>query len=164
MSDETMNTEQVPTPEQVLVEMRENMVPREEAAKWQNKYNELFRSVANGTFSGEDKPAKKSEAELKADYENNVRVLADTSKSVRPLEQFERLLAVDDYLTSRGERSCFAPSEGEITPEIQRSCETTHALLESVIAQADGSDEVALAYLGNHLTEPAGMAALMRAR
>lgn len=164
MTDETMNTEQVPTPEQVLVEMRENMVPREEAAKWQNKYNELFRSVANGTFSGEDKPAKKSEAELKADYEDNLRVLADTSKSVRPLEQFERLLAIDDYLTSHGERSCFAPSDGTITQEIAESCENTHELLESVIAQADGSDEVALAYLGNHLTEPAGMGAIRRAR
>lgn len=164
MNDETMNTEQVPTPEQVLVEMRENMVPREEAAKWQQKYNELFRSVANGTFSGEDKTPVKTEAELKADYEDNLKAIADTTKSMRPLEMFKRAVAIDDYRISHGERSCFAPSNGEITPEIERSCENTRLLLESVIAQADGSDEVALAYLGNHLTEPAGMAALRRAR
>lgn len=165
MIDETnVNTEQVPTPEQVLVEMRETMVPKEEAQKWQNKYNELFRIVANGSFSGEDKPAPKTEAELKADYEANLKALADTSKSMRPLEMFQRMLDVDDYCINHGERSAFAPSNGEYSQDIVNSCEKTHALLESVIAQADGSDEVALAYLGNHLDDPAGINALRRAR
>ena len=165
MIDETnVNTEQVPTPEQVLVEMRETMVPKEEAQKWQNKYNELFRRVANGSFSGEDKPAPKTEAELKADYDANLKALADTSKSMRPLEMFQRMLDVDDYRINHGERSAFAPSNGEYGQDIVNSCEKTHALLESVIAQADGSDEVALAYLGNHLDDPAGINALRRAR
>lgn len=161
---ETNVNETVPTPEQVLVEMRETMVPKEEAQKWQNKYNELFRSVANGSFSGEDKPAPKTEAELKADYEANLKALADTSKSMRPLEMFQRMLDVDDYCINHGERSAFAPSNGEYAQDIINSCEKTHALLESVIAQADGSDEVALAYLGNHLDDPAGINALRRAR
>lgn len=165
MIDETnVNTEQVPTPEQVLVEMRETMVPKEEAQKWQNKYNELFRSVANGSFSGEDKPAPKTEAELKADYEANLKALADTSKSMRPLEMFQRMLDVDDYCINHGERSAFAPSSGEYSQDIINSCEKTHALLESVIAQADGSDDVALAYLGNHLIDQSGINALRRAR
>ena len=157
MSDQEMNTPaQVPTPEQVLVEMRETMVPREEADKWQQKYNELFRSVANGTFSGEDK-VEKTEGELKAEFDSNVKRLTDTSKSLRPLDMFQLMLDVDDYLTSHGERSCFAPSTGDITPEIDASCTKMHSLLESVIAQSDGSDEIALAYLGNHLSDPVGM-------
>lgn len=164
MSDQEMNTPaQVPTPEQVLVEMRETMVPREEADKWQQKYNELFRSVANGTFSGEDK-AEKTEDELKAEFDSNVKRLTDTSKSLRPLDMFQLMLDVDDYLTSHGERSCFAPSTGDITPEIDASCTKMHDLLESVIAQADGSDEVALAYLGNHLSDPVGMSVPRRTR
>ena len=164
MSDQEMNTPaQVPTPEQVLVEMRETMVPREEADKWQQKYNELFRSVANGTFSGEDKVEKK-EDELKAEFDSNIKRLTDTSKSLKPLEMFQMMLDVDDYLTSHGERSCFAPSTGDITPEIATSCTKMHDLLESVIAQADGSDEVALAYLGNHLSDPVGMSVPRRTR
>lgn len=164
MSDQEMNTsEQVPTPEQVLVEMKENMVPKEEAQKWQQKYNELFRSVANGTFSGEDK-VEKTEDELKAEFDSNVKRLTDTSKSLRPLDMFQLMLDVDDYLTSHGERSCFAPSTGDITPEIDASCTKMHDLLESVIAQADGSDEVALAYLGNHLSDPVGMSVPRRTR
>lgn len=164
MIDETNVTEQVPTPEQVLVEMRETMVPKEEAQKWQTKYNELFRSVANGSFSGEDTPAPKTEAELKADYEANLKALADTSKSMRPLEMFQRMLDVDDYCINHGERSAFAPSTGEYGQDIANSCDKMHSLLESVIAQADGSDDVALAYLGNHLNDPAGINALRRAR
>lgn len=161
---ETNANEQVPTPEQVLVEMRETMVPKEEAQKWQNKYNELFRSVANGSFSGEDKPAPKTEAELKADYEDNLKALADTNKHMGPLEMFKRMLDVDDYRIRHGERSAFAPSEGEYSQDIQDSCDKVHALLDSVIAQADGSDDVALAYLGNHLNDPTGINAIRRAR
>ena len=160
---EQSTTEQEKTPEQVLLEMRETMVPREEADKWQQKYNELFRSVANGTFSGEDK-VEKTEDELKAEFDSNIKRLTDTSKSLRPLDMFQLMLDVDDYLTSHGERSCFAPSTGDITPEIDASCTKMHDLLESVIAQADGSDEVALAYLGNHLSDPVGMSVPRRTR
>ena len=157
-NEQNVNEEVVtPSPEEVLVQMKENMVPKEEAQKWQSKYNELFRSVANGTFSGEDKVPEKTEEELKAEFDSNIKTLTDTSKSIRPLDMFQKMLEVDDYLTSHGERSCFAPSTGDITPEIDTSCKKMHSLLESVIAQADGSDEIALAYLGNHLSDPIGM-------
>ena len=157
-NEQNVNEEVVtPSPEEVLVQMKENLVPKEEAQKWQQKYNELFRSVANGTFSGEDKVTEKTEEEKKAELDSNIKTLTDTSKSIRPLDMFQKMLEVDDYLTSHGERSCFAPSTGDITPEIDASCTKMHSLLESVIAQADGSDEIALAYLGNHLSDPIGM-------
>ena len=157
-NEQNVNEEVVtPSPEEVLVQMKESMVPKEEAQKWQSKYNELFRSVANGTFSGEDKVPEKTEEEKKAEFDSNIKTLTDTSKSIRPLDMFQKMLDVDDYLTSHGERSCFAPSTGDITPEIDASCTKMHSLLESVIAQSDGSDEIALAYLGNHLSDPVGM-------
>ena len=152
------------TPEQILAEMREKMVPKEQAEKWENKYNDLFRKIADGTFSGEDTPPTKTEDEKKADFQKNIQELTDTSKHMRPLDMFQKMLDVDEYLTSHGERSCFAPSTGDITADIDASCTKMRDLLESVIAQADGSDEVALAYLGNHLSDPVGMGALRRAR
>lgn len=152
------------TPEQILAEMREKMVPKEQAEKWENKYNDLFRKIADGTFSGEDTPPTKTEDEKKADFQKNIKELTDTSKHMRPLDMFQKMLDVDEYLTSHGERSCFAPSTGDITADIDESCTKMRDLLESVIAQADGSDEVALAYLGNHLSDPVGMGALRRAR
>ena len=137
-NEQNVNEEVVtPSPEEVLVKMKENMVPKEEAQKWQQKYNELFQSVANGSFSGEDKVPEKTEEELKAEFDSNIKILTDTSKSIRPLDMFQKT--------------------GDITPEIDASCTKMHSLLESVIAQADGSDEIALAYLGNHLSDPVGM-------
>lgn len=157
-NEQNMNEEVVtPSPEEVLVQMKENMVPKEEAQKWQQKYNELFRSVANGTFSGEDKVPEKTEEELKADFEGNIKRLGDSTNKMSPLDMFQTMLDIDDYLTSHGQRSGFAPSEGEITQEIETSCEKTRELLRSVIERSEGSNEVALAYLGNHLTDPSGI-------
>ena len=157
-NEQNVNEEEVtPSPEEVLVQMKENMVPKEEAAKWQQKYNELFRSVANGTFSGEDKVPEKTEEEKKADFESNIKRLGDSTNKMSPLDMFQTMLDIDDYLTSHGQRSGFAPSEGEITPEIETSCEKTRDLLRTVIERSEGSNEVALAYLGNHLTDPSGI-------
>lgn len=152
------------TPEQILAEMREKMVPKEQAEKWENKYNDLFRKIADGTFSGEDMPPKLTEEGKYKAYTENLLALSDTSKSMPPLEMFRRMVEIDDYRTSHGERSGFAPSDGEYTEDIQRSCEKTRALLESVISQSEGDNGVAIAYLNAHLTDPAGMAALSRAR
>ena len=157
-NEQNVNEEVVtPSPEEVLVQMKETMVPKEEAQKWQNKYNELFRSVANGTFSGEDKVPEKTEEEKKADFEGKIKRLGDSTNKMSPLEMFQNMLDIDDYLTSHGQRSGFAPSEGEITPEIETSCEKTRELLRTVIERSEGSNEVALAYLGNHLTDPSGI-------
>ena len=157
-NEQNVNEEVVtPSPEEVLVQMKENMVPKEEAQKWQSKYNELFRSVANGTFSGEDKLPEKTEEEKKADFEGKIKRLGDSTNKMSPLDMFQTMLDIDDYLTSHGQRSGFAPSEGEITPEIETSCEKTRDLLRTVIERSEGSNEVALAYLGNHLTDPSGI-------
>lgn len=157
-NEQIMNEEVVtPSPEEVLVQIKENMVPKEEAQKWQQKYNELFRSVANGTFSGEDKVPERTEEEKKADFEGKIKRLGDSTNKMSPLDMFQTMLDIDDYLTSHGQRSGFAPSEGEITPEIETSCEKTRDLLRTVIERSEGSNEVALAYLGNHLTDPSGI-------
>ena len=80
-NEQNVNEEVVtPSPEEVLVQMKENMVPKEEAQKWQQKYNELFRSVANGTFSGEDKSDEPTEEQLKEAFVDNVKVLSNTNR------------------------------------------------------------------------------------
>lgn len=152
MTDQEQNaTEQEKTPEQVLLEMRETMVPREEAEKWQSKYNELFRNVANGTFTKEDKPL--SEEDKRKAFEANVREMTGES-SVKPLDFFKNLVDFDDYLIEHGERSCFAPSSGTIDAAIENSCQQVHDLLTTVIDESQGNNEIALAVLGNYLNDP----------
>lgn len=140
-----------PSPEEVLVQMKENMVPKEEAVKWQQKYNELFRNVANGTFTNEDKPL--SEEDKRKAFEANVKEMTGES-SVKPLDFFKNLVDFDDYLIEHGERSCFAPSSGTIDAAIENSCQQVHDLLTTVIDESQGNNEIALAVLGNYLNDP----------
>ena len=140
-----------PSPEEVLVQMKENMVPKEEAVKWQQKYNELFRNVANGTFINEDKPL--SEEDKRKAFEENVKEMTGES-SVKPLDFFKNLVDFDDYLLEHGERSCFAPSSGTIDDAIENSCQQVHDLLATVIDESQGNNEIALAVLGNYLNDP----------
>ena len=151
--NETNVNEEVvtPSPEEVLVQMKENMVPKEEAVKWQQKYNELFRNVANGTFINEDKPL--SEEDKRKAFEANVREMTGES-SVKPLDFFKNLVDFDDYLIEHGERSCFAPSSGTIDAAIENSCQQVHDLLTTVIDESQGNNEIALAVLGNYLNDP----------
>ena len=151
--NETNVNEEVvtPSPEEVLAQMKENMVPKEEAAKWQQKYNELFRNVANGTFINEDKPL--SEEDKRKAFEANVKEMTGES-SVKPLDFFKNLVDFDDYLLEHGERSCFAPSSGTIDAAIENSCNQVHDLLTTVIDESQGNNEIALAVLGNYLNDP----------
>nr|DAD74208.1 MAG TPA: hypothetical protein [Herelleviridae sp. ct7M529] len=131
-NEQNVNEEVVtPSPEEVLVQMKENMVPKEEAAKWQQKYNELFRSVANGTFSGEDTKAP-TETELKEAFLNNVKGLSDYSTSMLDKENIEKLLEFDSYLTAHGRRSAFASSD---SLEDGRKAEQLRSFLSTASAQ-----------------------------
>ena len=151
-NEQNVNEEVVtPSPEEVLVQMKENMVPKEEAVKWQQKYNELFRNVANGTFINEDKPL--SEEDKRKAFEENVKEMTGES-SVKPLDFFKNLVDFDDYLLEHGERSCFAPSSGTIDDAIENSCQQVHDLLATVIDESQGNNEIALAVLGNYLNDP----------
>lgn len=149
--NETVVNEESMSPEEVLAQMKENMVPKEEAVKWQQKYNELFRNVANGTFTNEDKPL--GEEDKRKALEANVREMTGES-SVKPLEFFQNLVDFDNYLLEHGERSCFAPSSGTIDAAIENSCNQVHDLLTTVIDESQGNNEIALAVLGNYLNDP----------
>lgn len=157
MTDENTNTKTNNeedgslSPEEVLRQMRENMVPREEAQEWENKYNKLFQSVANGTFQKEEEPL--SEEDKRKAFEDNIKTMTGEA-SVKPLDFFKNLVDFDDYLLEHGERSCFAPSSGTIDAAIENSCEQVHNLLATVIEESNGNNEIALAVLGNYLNDP----------
>ena len=143
--NENINDENVPTPEEVLQELQQNSVPKEEAESWKQKYFKLFRDVANG-----NRP--KPEADHEADF--NAAVKAIAQKEVHtPLEHIDALLTVDDYETEKGHRSIFLPSQGDIDESMIRSAERVRALLEKARDQSEGSNEVAVAIIGNALRD-----------
>lgn len=131
-NEQNVNEEVVtPSPEEVLVQMKETMCPKEEREEWKKKYYDLFQSLANGTFSGEDKKAP-SETELKEAFLNNVKGLSDYSTSMLDKENIEKLLEFDSYLTAHGRRSAFASSD---SLEDARKAEQLRSFLSTASAQ-----------------------------
>ena len=140
-----------PSPEEVLVQMKENMVPKEEAQKWQQKYNELFRSVANGTFSGEDKSDEPTEEQLKASFVDNVKVLSNTDGFLEDRDQVKRLLEFDDYLTSHGRNSCFLPRKSNLSSDDVNRAARLRQFLETAVSME--SDAQMASWTADHLED-----------
>ena len=151
-NEQNVNEEVVtPSPEEVLVQMKENMVPKEEAQKWQQKYNELFRSVANGTFSGEDKSDEPTEEQLKAAFVDNVKVLSNTDGFLEDRDQVKRLLEFDDYLTSHGRNSCFLPRKSNISSDDINRATRLRQFLETAVSME--SDAQMASWTADHLED-----------
>ena len=151
-NEQNVNEEVVtPSPEEVLVQMKENMVPKEEAQKWQQKYNELFRSVANGTFSGEDKSDEPTEEQLKSAFVDNVKVLSNTDGFLEDRDQVKRLLEFDDYLTSHGRNSCFLPRKSNISSDDLNRASRLRQFLETAVSME--SDAQMASWTADHLED-----------
>lgn len=151
-NEQNVNEEVVtPSPEEVLVQMKENMVPKEEAQKWQQKYNELFRSVANGTFSGEDKSDEPTEEQLKASFVDNVKVLSNTDGFLEDRDQVKRLLEFDDYLTSHGRNSCFLPHKSNLSSDDINRASRLRQFLETAVSME--SDAQMASWTADHLED-----------
>lgn len=145
-NENTNNPEEiVPTPEEVLQDLQKNSVPKEEAEAWKQKYFKLFRDVASG-----QRP--EPEADQKAEFDAAVKAIAQ-KEAHTPLEHIDALLTVDDYETEQGHRSIFLPSQGDIDDSMVRSAEKVRALLEKARDQSEGSNEVAVAIIGNALRD-----------
>ena len=149
--NEKIVEEESMSPEEVLVKMKENLVPKEEAAKWQKKYNDLFQSVANGSFSGEDTKGP-TEEELKTKFVENVRELGDIDKIMSDREQITKLLEFDDYLVTHGRNSCFLPQKSDISSDDINRANRLRSFLETAVSQE--SDALMSSWTADHLDEP----------
>mgnify|MGYP001772013902 CR=1 FL=1 len=139
------------SPEEVLVKMKETMVPKEEANKWQKKYNDLFQRVANGTFSGEDKSDEPTEEQLKEAFVDNVKVLSNTNGFLEDRDQVKRLLEFDDYLTSHGRNSCFLPRKSDISSDDLNRARRLRQFLETAVSME--SDAQMASWTADHLDD-----------
>ena len=150
--NENLENQQEQTPEEVLAEMKKTMVPREELEKVTQKYNQLFKSVANGVQNFGEEPQEKSEKEKLEEFKMAIEEL-DGHKVRKPIEHAERLLAIDKYRQEHGERSIFEPTMGERTEDVIASAEKTREVLQNAIDNSNGSDAVFMAVLQNSLRD-----------
>jgi len=125
---ENQNT--VPTPEEVLVDMRQNYVPKSELENVQRKYNELFSQVANG-FTPEEEEKPLTDEQKKQQFEENIRAFKEC-KEEGLCEQVKRSLAIDDYWMETHGESSYGKEDGEAMRQI----------LSTAVERADGNDKV----------------------
>lgn len=135
-----------PTPEEVLEDLKQNTVPKEDYDKLVAKYNKLFYDVATGKqIEGEQEDI--SQRELDA-------IKALQKKELHtPLEHIDALLTIDEAERQKGHRSIFLPSEGEPNEATVDSADKVRALLIKARDQSEGSNEVTVAIIGNSLRD-----------
>lgn len=138
------------TPEEILVEMKSKMVPKEELQYWKEKYNKLFGAVAAGKEAEIiGTPTTPEEREKKVKEKING---IDSHEIKRPVESVRALLEIDDHYVKTGKRSIFEPSSNP-SDETRQSAQRVRDLLEYALDKAGDSDEVLCATLGSKLAD-----------
>lgn len=151
MAEENMDQEEkVMTPEEVLVTMQKNTVPKSEYEEMRDKYYKLFQSVANGGTLGEDKKVETEEDKAKR-FNESVKAIALKEKR-GTVEQFKNLIEMHDYLTSHGKRSCFAPSKGEIKDVDEDQFQALRDLMEESVNASNGDDTACSTYFASRIS------------
>ena len=151
MSEEINNQEEnVMTPEEVLVEMQKNTVPKSEYEEMRDKYYKLFQSVANGGTLGEEKKVETEEDKAKR-FNESVKSIA-TKEKHGTVAQFNNLIEMHEYLTSHGKRSCFAPSKGEINDADEDQFQALRDLMEESVNASNGDDTACSTYFASRIS------------
>lgn len=128
------------SPEQVLVKMRETMVPKEEAEQWKQKYNSLFREVATNTFKPDEEKKEPTEQEKKTIFNDAInRINSHKDRGAKSV--MEDMLKVEDYLIAKGQRSMFAPSSGVLDQQTIESCNRTREAMRYIVENSDTDEE-----------------------
>lgn len=146
---EEIENEQTMTPEEILVEMQKNTVPKSEYEEMRDKYYKLFKATANGLTIGDEKK-EETEEEKEQRFNDSVKEIA-TKEKRGTVAQFKNMIEMHDYLTSHGKRSCFAPSRGEVNESTELQCQALRDLMEESVEASNGDDTACSTYFASRL-------------
>lgn len=146
---EEMKTEQTMTPEEVLVEMQKNTVPKSEYEEMREKYYKLFKATATGLVLDDEKKEETEEEKAKR-FNDSVKAIA-TKQKRGTVAQFNNLIEMHDYLTSHGKRSCFEPSKGEVNEYTESQAQALRDLMEESVNASNGDDTACSTYFASRL-------------
>lgn len=145
--NETLN------PEEALAKLMRESVPKAEYEKLQQQYNDFFSRVASGQFTDEEGERAPTEDEQQQEFFKAVDTIYN-HKFHGSAEFMKNALIVDNYLVAHGQRSAFAPSRGDITPDIEVSNENFNRFLQDCLEQGQGDDTLTSAYFAKQIDTP----------
>ena len=157
MADETKTneTQESVSPEEALARLMRESVPKEKFDALQKQYNDFFASVANGSFTtGEEAEREPSEDDKEQEFYKAVMNIYKHDHFLGSPEFMEDAIIIDDYLTSHGQRSAFANSEGEITPEADVNNQNLTDLFKACLEASDGDPTLCSAFYAKHIDTP----------
>ena len=147
----TNEEETVLNPEDVLVAMEANTVPKSKYDELERRFNKFFQARASGlVLPEEEKPETEEEASariVKLIKEQN----PENGKTLGTCNRMKALLDLDDYLTSHGKRSCFSPSKGDITEDQEIANESLRTAMRTALERGNGDDEATAASFASFL-------------
>lgn len=150
MADEMTTQEETMTPEEVLVQMQKNTVPRTEYEEMRDKYYKLFQKTANGLMLEDDTPKTETEEDKAKRFNESVKAIA-TKQKHGTVAQFNNLIEMHDYLTSHGKRSCFEPSKGEVNDYTESQAQALRDLMVESVEASNGDDTACSTYFASRL-------------
>lgn len=156
MADETITNETQETlnPEEALAKLMRESVPKEKYDALQKQYNEFFSSVCDGSFSDANAQREPSEDDKEQEFYKAVMNIYKHDHFLGSPEFMEDAIIIDDYLTSHGQRSAFANSEGEITPEADVNNQNLTELFKACLEASDGDPTLCSAFFAKHIDTP----------
>lgn len=122
-----------------------------ELAKRDQKYSALLKFATEGGKVSADTPAKPTDAEIKKRMEDLAKQVRDNK--ISGLEQAQALLEFDDYYTSKGGRSIFAYTDGDLDSAELESIDKVRGLLEHAIEKSEGDPTVFSTALASKLID-----------
>lgn len=115
------------------------------------KYAQLLRAYSRGERATAETSHEKTAAELKSEFESNVKEVADNQ--INGLEQAKRILAIRQYRLDSGERDIFLPDVGTPTPEDIESAQNLASVLEYAIEDSKGNPKRFSSAIESRLTD-----------
>lgn len=155
MSDEIkeQTEEVVDDSVEIIKQLKQNTVSKEDYNKLQARNNELMKALAEGTYDPETKKAHEpTQEELDKMYTDNINALGK-HKYRSNLEAAKRLLQLNDDSIRRGDGMIGLPTKGTPTQEDIEGVEKTWELMRYAVEEANGSESVYNAVIGDHLRD-----------
>ena len=115
------------------------------------KYAQLLRAYSRGERASAETSHEKTAAELKSEYESNIKDVADNQ--LNDLEQAKRILAIRQYRLDSGEPDIFLPDIGTPSPEDIDSARKIADVLEYAIDRSDGNNKIFVSTLESRLVD-----------
>lgn len=139
---------------EIINNLKQNTVSKDEYAKLLAKNNELMKTLANSRYQPEEEHVAKeaTPAELEKSYLDNVKAIGSHQYHGN-LEAAERLLKLNDDRIRRGDGMVGLPTRGTPSADDVEGVERTWDLIRYAVEKADGSESVYNAIISDHLRD-----------